>query len=178
MNLANKESCEITLYQLTRPLSKRLRRLCREVLLRLPPNWDIHRTLSFEESSECPTPGPGTIGYVSAHREEGGIGFPHELVQEQEPAQHWVVTLYVLHLDLLSDKAARYVIAHALGHVASGLQTEGLVVGMVPGSQASREQDEAAPQKTHHEEPIDPLTTPWGFSDEQQQFLSEAGVRR
>ena len=178
MNLENKEYGEITLRQLTRPLSKRMRRLCREVLIRLPPNWDKDRTLSFEESTECPTPTPGTIGYASAHREEGGIGFPHELVREREPGQHWVVTFYLLHLDLLSDKAVKYVIAHALGHIISGLQTDGLVVGVVPLSQVSGGQYEPAIQIGNHEDAVDPLTTPWGFSDELQQFLSETGVRR
>ena len=154
-------------------LSERMRRLCREVLDRIPPGFDENRTISIEESDEIPTPPGGGTGYASAGREEEGESFPFEMPPGVEPEQIWVVRLYRRNLDTLSDAAVRWVIVHELAHVASGLRTGSIVVGGVPVTQTAPGQYEPAPSKETLEDTADRIALQWGFSDERQCFLSE-----
>ena len=155
---------------------KRLRRLCREVLERLPVEWDAYREIAIEESDETPSPSSGSVGYASASRDEEGEeveSLPSEPLDGTEPEQSWVVTLYQKHLHLLSDTAIRWVIAHEFGHVASGLRTGSIVVGGVPVTQIAPGQYEPAVPKDQLEGAADSIALGWGFSQELQSFRAE-----
>lgn len=158
---------------LTSHLSERMKRLCRDVLERLPPDWDDHRTFDIGESDDRPSPRPGTVGYGSAGRDEEGESLQSELPPDVKPEQCWRVTLYVKHLALLSDQAVRWVIAHELGHVASGLRTGSLVIGDIPVTRVTADCYEPAPARNHHEDAADTIALGWGFTEELQRFLAE-----
>ncbi len=149
---------------------ERLRRLCREVLERLPVDWDEYREIAIEESDKTPSHSPCNVGYASASRNEEGESL---LPDGIEPEQSWVVTLYRMHLDLLPEAAIRWVIAHELGHVASGLRTGSIVVGGVPVTQIAPGQYEPAVPKDQLEGAADSIALGWGFSQELQSFRAE-----
>jgi len=67
--------------------------------------------------------------------------------------------------DLLSGPAARWVIAHELAHVVSGLRTGNLVIGGVPMTEMRPNYFEAASPKDKYEDAADMLTTSWGFTE-------------
>jgi len=161
---------------LTGDLSERIGRLCAEVLNRLPAGWDAYRTFDFLESEEVKYSGGEEADYVTfgtALRLEEGETFPSELPEGEEPEQCWDVTLYIAPLSWLSDSAACYVIAHELGHVASGLRTGSGVIGKVPMTQLQPGQYEPATPKDRHEDAADTIAMNWGFTNELQAFLSE-----
>jgi len=167
------ECRQFQINHMTEHLSERLKRLCREVLRRLPAGWDEYRTICFGESEDRPTPSPDTIGYASAHRDEEEESHEWELPPGVPPEQCWTITLYREHLALLSDEACRYVIAHELGHAASGLRTGGIVVAGRPYTQTAPGQYEPPPGKSQHEDAADRLALQWEFSEELQQFFRE-----
>ena len=140
---------------------ERYRRLVADVLWRLPEAWDAAREWSVEISSET-TP----RGYASARHEEG---------TEEETEQSWIVTLYPALLDQLSDAACRYVIAHEVGHVASGL-TQGSI--KIKGKwyskiKGTRDQYEEASTSEDHEDVAEKIAIEWGFSSDLTTFLKE-----
>ncbi len=142
-------------------LSERYRRLTQEVLCRLPWEWDVHCTWVIEESEKR-----SPQGYGSAHREEEGEG---------DCEQFWVVTLYPAMLDRLSDAACRWVIAHELAHVASGLPTGSIVIRGKPHTRIKGTVDEyqETASKVVHEDTADEIALEWGFSEEMQALLAE-----
>lgn len=87
-----------------------------EVLWRLPDGWDQHAHWYVEVGEEGSPLGPG-----SARRREEE--------EDDEGYQYWDVNLYPALLDRLSDPACRWVIAHELAHVASGIPTGSVVLG-------------------------------------------------
>ena len=173
VELSKAELQRIKLQQLTNHLSDRMSSLCTEVLQRLPDEWDEYLTLSFEESDETPEPSAGTIGYANAFREEEGESFPDELPDDIKQEQCWVVTLFIPHLNLLSDSSVKWVIAHELGHVASNLRTGSLTIGGVPITQIAPGEYEPAPSKDTHEDAAEGIALEWGFSNELQGFMTE-----
>ena len=61
MEMSEEEPQRIKLQQLTSHLSDRMKRLCAEVLQRLPDGWDENITFDFEESEETPELPESTI---------------------------------------------------------------------------------------------------------------------
>lgn len=158
---------------MTNHLSERMGRLCRTVLQRLPHDWDEFRTVDFQESNERPAPSTNTIGYASAIRHEESESLPSELPSGVDAEQCWSVTLYVEHLEQISDKAILYVIAHELGHVAAGLRSGSIVIGGIPMTQRAPGIYVSAHSKDHQENAADMMVMTWGFTAELQQFLAE-----
>jgi len=142
-------------------LPERYRRLTQEELYRLPWDWDRNCEWSVVGSDRR-----DPSGYGSVLRFEEGEG---DYIQE------WEVTLYPAMLDLLSDGACRWVIAHELAHVASGIPTGSVVID---GKAATRikgtvDQYQEAPSKAVHEDAADQIALEWGFSGEMQALVVE-----
>ncbi len=142
-------------------MSERYRRLVTEVLWRLPEGWDEARDW-FVESSPKSNP----RGYASAGHEEEFDG---------EIYQQWVITLYPALLELLSDVACRWVIAHEFGHVASGLSMGSISIDgtrFSPVKGTANEYEEAT-STDDHEDVAEGIAMEWGFSSELTTFLKE-----
>jgi hypothetical protein len=92
-------------------LSERYRLLATEVLLRLTSEWDSHAHWEMRE---------GGIEHEVDHHLAGSRLFEWVTAGPQ----HWEVVLCSAKLDHLPDPAVRGVIAHELGHVASGLPSD------------------------------------------------------
>jgi len=135
---------------------------------RLPPGWDEPRTFTVEI-------GPGSYGYGSALRfEEVEDLAPDDL--EGHGEQVWAVTLYPALLDNLSDSAVRWVMAHELGHVASGcvcgIVIDGRAVTRIPGT--TDQYREISPvEKDNNERLANAIARAWGFWAEEQEFRAE-----
>ncbi len=140
---------------------ERYRRLVADVLWRLPEDWDAARTWGVEFSDD-----PGPRGYASARREEEGEG---------EIEQLWFVTLYPALLDRLSDAACRWVIAHELGHVASGLPHGSVLIEGKPYTKVKGTTDEyeEAPATEDQEDVASKIAMEWGFTGELTVWLKE-----
>jgi hypothetical protein len=154
-------------------LSRRLRRLCRQVIDRLPSGWDQYRTISFEESAANPTPPGGGIGYANAWREEEGETLSQAMPPGTYPEQTWSVTFYPQNLDALSDEAVIWVIAHELGHVAAGLSCGIIVIGSTAMTRIGADTYIPAPPRADQEGAADRLALDWGFEGNFLRFIAE-----
>lgn len=132
-------------------LSPRYQRLVSEVLHRLPLGWNAGWIVRIEESGKTPFPVTGCIRYTSA-----------EVINEGRSARAWVLTLFTRHLDGLSDKAVRWVIAHRFAHFAS-CAPSGLSWRATRNRNAEKD-DRAADAQAHT----------WGFSEERRHFEEES----
>ena len=173
MDSSNEDVRHFQVNHLTGHLSERMRRLCRDVLLRLPEGWDEYRSFHIEESQDVPTQPGGKIGYANALRYEEAESLPSEMPDGVDIEQCWTVKLFVKHLALLSDVAVCWGIAHELAHIASGLNTGSMTIGNVPMTQVSPGHYEPAPPTDLLEEAANLTAESWGFSEERQRFLSE-----
>ncbi len=147
--------------RLSPTLPERYRKLASELVLGLPDDWDRDAVWNID-SSEDESP----HSYGSALRiedEEGDLG------------QYWEVTLFPALLDRLSDPACRWVIAHELAHVASGIPSGSVVIGGKPYTRIKGTPDryQEAPSKTVNEDAADEIAMGWGFSGELQAFLAD-----
>ena len=170
------ESQRMKIESLTVGLSGRFHVLCSEVLNRLPPEWDEFRNFDFQESQEVTNPGDqeGFVCFASSQRFEEEEGLPAELPDGEEADQNWEVTLYTNPLSGLTDAAAKWSIARALAHVASGLPTGSWVIGRIHMTQTEPGVYEPAPPKDRREDAADSMAMSWGFTNELQAFLREA----
>jgi peptidase M48-like protein len=150
-------------------LSGRYRTLLREVVDRLPNGWDEPRTFT------CATE-HGSPGYACALRfEEIEDMDPNDLEGHSE--QVWAVTFYPELLDKFSDAAVRWVIAHELGHVASGcvcgaIVVDGRAMTRIPGTTDQYREIDAV-EKDHNERLANAIARAWGFWSEEQAFRAE-----
>jgi hypothetical protein len=151
----------------------RIAALVRSVLKRLPDSWDLYRTFHFELSDRKPDK-----GYASCQRDEESDGSPEPGMPEGHYEQYWAVTLYRPWLTDFSDEASRWVIAHELGHVASGMATGCIVSGGRPGTRVSGTADEyreITPEETQAGEKVaDAIARAWGFWLEEEAFEAES----
>jgi hypothetical protein len=149
-------------------LSGRYRALFREVLDRLPNGWDDLRTFVFGIEQ-------GTPGYGCALRFEEGEDLARDDIEGHgEP--DWAVTLFPALLHRISDPAVRWVIAHELGHVASGcacgIVIDGRPVTLIPGT--TDQYREISPvEKDHNERLANAIARAWGFWEEERAFRAE-----
>jgi hypothetical protein len=150
----------------------RYRTLLRQVLDRLPEGWDDYRTFDVQLSDEMPE-----RGYASARRDEALESGNEDPIVEDNTAQVWEIILYRPWLDRFPDEAVAWVIAHELGHVASGIPcgigtNEGSPITRIPGTL-----DEyrliTPEERARHEGTADGIARDWGFSHEQEAFESE-----
>ncbi len=151
----------------------RYRGLARGVLRRLPESWDLYRTVSIELSGES-TP----RGYGSAGREEEGEGDERVSLLEGHNEQVWTVRLYPALLDPLSDEAVCWVIAHELGHVASGMACGSIVLQGRPYTRSVSGGAEMYREVTNEERAVgeklaDAIARAWGFWLEEEAFEAE-----
>lgn len=149
-------------------LTGRYRTLVREVLQRLPSGWDQSRTFTFEI-------GRGSPGY--------GCAFRFDEVEDLDlndlkghSQELWAVTLYPALLDKLAAPAVRWVIAHELGHVASGymcgVDIDGRPMTRIPGM--TDEYREISPIETYHNERVaNAIARAWGFWGDEAIFQDE-----
>ena len=137
--------------------------LAQAVLKHLPENWDLYRTYSFELSESLPF--------------EPGIGASAQRLEELETApdmirseQCWVITIYDQTLSTFSDDAVKWVIAHELGHVASGLPCGSLAIGRTHFTRIEGDtyRPITADEKEMHEFVADAIARAWGFWDEEE----------
>jgi hypothetical protein len=151
----------------------RIAALVHSVLERLPDSWDLYRTFDFELSDLKPD-----VGYASCLREEEAESGPLPGMPEGHHEQCWTVTLYRPWLAVFSDEASRWIIAHELGHVASGIACGSLVFGGRPYTRMSGTTDqyrEVTPEEKQGGEKIaDAIARAWGFWLEEEAFASEA----
>jgi hypothetical protein len=119
--------------------------------------------------------GQGAPGYACALRfEEVEDLDPDDL--EGHGEQLWQVTLYPALLDKLSDPAVGWVIAHELGHVASGcvcgIVIDGRPVTRIPGT--TDQYREISPAEKHKNEGLaNAIARAWGFWEEEEAFRAE-----
>lgn len=94
--------------------------------------------------------------------------------------QIWVVTLYDQQLSDLSDAAVKWVIAHELGHVASGLPCGSLSIGRLGYTRTSENVYRAitGAERELHEFVADAIARAWGFWEEEQVWVKEQGEER
>ena len=144
----------------------RYRRLINEVVRRLPDDWD-QGVVWRATASEDDAPGFAAVG--------GKASTPER-----------TVTLFVPNMDLLSDAACRFIIAHELGHVAPVLPPHAEVAGrqclLVDGRwRPSKLPPERLEQL--YEGAADRLAFDWGFGVEampsgERSKLSKTGSGR
>jgi hypothetical protein len=118
-------------------------RLVAEVFLRLPEGWDSHAHWML----------------VAANIESGVdvlLAGARLLEAESGDLQLWEVQLDPTRLERFSDAAVRWVIAHELAHVASGLPTD-----------KHRRDDVLGEDRADH------FATLWGFQEERDAFETE-----
>ena len=100
-------------------LPDRYARLAEDVVLSLPEEWDNHATWEIGIADAEWLASFGRVDaadtYAGARRVETDDN------EEGSDSQLWEVKLCPERIDGLSDAACRYLIAHELGHVASGL---------------------------------------------------------
>jgi hypothetical protein len=142
--------------------------MLRQVHERLPAGWDSPR--EFVVCVEA-----GTPGYACALRfEEIEDLDPDEIEGHEE--QVWTVTLYPEVLDRFSDAAVRWVIAHELGHVASGCVC-GVVIGARPMTRLPGTVDEyreiTDTEQRENERIANAIARAWGFWSEEAAFRDE-----
>jgi hypothetical protein len=125
-------------------LPPRYRRLAAEVLLRLPDGWDSHAHWTMGAGD---IPSEVDIYEAGARRLEGDL------------LQRWDVRLVPQMLDKYPDAAIRWVIAHELAHVATGLPSDPL------------ECDDAL-----CEDRADHLAALWGFQEDRDAYEAAKGV--
>ena len=146
----------------------RYRDLARGVLERLPQGWDDNRTYSIEVPTEEP-PMPGVC--ASAQRIE-------ELESETpDSEQCWIVKLYDQKLSGLSDAAIKWIIAHELGHVKSGLPCGSISIAGMGLTKVDAEPGQyrliMPKEKDNHEVVADLIARDWGFTAEEKICLDE-----
>jgi hypothetical protein len=139
-------------------LPDRYKRLCREVVFRLPSEWDSEVEWSVDTDRE---PSPG--GYANVLREEEAA----DLITPCE------ITLYPALMDRLSDAACRWVIAHEFAHAASGIPCGSITIDGKPHTRVKGTVDlyEQVPAKKVHEDAADRIAMDWGFTSELPAFL-------
>jgi hypothetical protein len=143
-------------------LPERYRRLAEEVVWRLPDGWDRHAHWYIEVGEREDPLGPGSARRYEEEEDDGG-------------SQHLEVQLYPALLDRLSDAACRWVIAHELVHVASGIPTGSVVIEGIPYTRVKGtvDQYQEALSVTVQEDAADVIALKWGFSEELQAYLAE-----
>ena len=146
--------------------------IAKAVLERLPEEWDLYRTYGFEVSTSPPS---SPDGFASSHRDE-------EL--EDEPdirnEQVWSITLYDQKLSTVPDAAVKWVIAHELGHVASGLPCGSLVLG---GSAYTRVSKDQYRPVTGYEGEVnelvaDTIARAWGWWEEEEAWVEHLDLKK
>ena len=146
------------------PPGSRYRVLLRRVLDLLPSGWDEFRTFRVLLEADRP------VGYASTLR--------HEVIEKyhgEKQTQTWEVTLYPDWLDPLSDQAVMWVIAHALGHVASGspcglVSVDGRrITGLRGTVDTHREIGDLEVEV--NEGTADAIARDWGFWQEEAAFI-------
>ncbi|MDO8475043.1 MAG: hypothetical protein Q7W02_02410 [Candidatus Rokubacteria bacterium] len=151
----------------------RYREVLRHVLTRLPEGWDYYRTLSVELSPEKPA-----RGIASSLREEELETAADDPPIEGHNEQVWTVTLFQPWLDGFSDLSVMWVIAHELGHVASGMACGSMALGGKPYTRVSGTNDhyrEKTPEEISGGEKVaDAIARAWGFWLEEETFEAEA----
>jgi Peptidase family M48 len=166
--MMNDEAFEAKFQMVAGALSGRYKAVVREVLQRLPDGWDEPRTFAIGIEQ-------GSPGYACALRfEEVETMDPDDL--EGHGEQDWQVTLYPALLDKLSDQAVRWVIAHELGHVASGCVC-GIVINgrahtRIPGT-TDQYREISTAEKERNERLANAIARAWGFWTEEQAFRAE-----
>jgi hypothetical protein len=148
------------------PEGSRYRGLLRRVLDWLPNGWAEFQTFGVVLEAGKP------LGYATA--------LPYRAVEspDGDEATHsestWVVTLYPEWLDPLSDQAVMWVIAHELGHVASGcpcgiVSADGRRVARLWGTvDTYREVGDLEIEV--NEGTADAIARDWGFHQEEAAF--------
>jgi hypothetical protein len=147
------------------PADSRYRALLRRVVEKLPDGWDEFRTYGVELEAGKPK------GHASALRFEAVESHGGE--DEARSEQTWVVTLYPEWLDGFNDTAVMWVIAHELGHVASGCRcgivVDGRRMTRAWGTEDSyREIGDA--EAEFNERMADSIARAWGFWQEEAAF--------
>ena len=139
------------------------KRLCREVVFRLPWGWDTDAewavTVDWDQN---------TRGYISVLREEkpaGGL------------ATNYMIAVYPTLMDRLSDCACRWVFAHEFAYIRSGFRCGSIVIRGKPYTRVSGSTNryEEGPPKNVQEDAADRIAMDWGFTSELTAFLAEYG---
>jgi hypothetical protein len=156
-------------------LPGRYREIVAGVLARLPDGWDYYRTVSFAVLETKPE-----RGYASCLREEALESSDDAPAIEGHHEQCWTVSLYTPWLDRMSEAAVAWVVAHELGHVASGMACGELVLGGRPFTRIVDSDDqyrEITPaEKDAGEKIADAIARAWGFWIEEEAFEEECGT--
>jgi hypothetical protein len=127
-------------------LSARYQCLANEVLGRLPSGWHADRVVRLEESRE------------TSHLPQGRPAVACTARLQFKSEEAWIVTLYTSCLDMLSDEAVRWILAHELGRVLSK-----------PDQSWRRKVNSTSTQDQRAEA----LALGWGFAGERRRFEQE-----
>jgi hypothetical protein len=152
--------------------------LAKEVLLRLPDEWDLYRTFELELT---PNPPSRKDGYASCYTPEEDDETSHHVLGGREE-QFWIVTLYEPSIRSLSDAAVKWVVAHELGHVVAGLPCGSLTVGGKPYTKVKSAPGEEFYREITREEGdinekiADLIGRAWGFWDEEETWFNETSL--
>jgi len=153
--------------------------LAKDVLEKLPSDWDNPREYVFHVV-DTPPPNPDGLGCSRLQNEEEWTTEPVGLQGHEE--QVWDVTLYASRLDQFSDGAVKWVIAHELGHVASGLPCGTIVIGRVALTKSlgatnyeGQKVYQSITQKDQDfmERAANLIARAWGFWEEEKTFYEE-----
>lgn len=146
--------------------------LAREVLERLPDGWDYCREYDLEVSESPP---PKADIFAGALRLEDNETSPDDPRGEQV----WTVTLFDQQLVDLPGPAIKWVIAHELGHVASGLPCGSFARGSIAYTRTSENIYRAITKNERElgEVVADAIARAWGFWEEEQALVKEVKER-
>jgi hypothetical protein len=143
-------------------IPQRYKRLGSEVALAIPEGWDDHAEWTVDVGSM-----------------ENPRGYASVLPFEEDPgdlARLYMVQIFPSLMDRLSDSACRWVIAHALAHIASKLRFGSIVIQGVPHTELHKDEYVPVPPKSVQEDAANNISLGWGFDREMQAFLIEDGV--
>jgi hypothetical protein len=138
---------------------ERYKRIAMEVALSLPEGWDDRAEWDVEVGSDehprC---------YASTLAEEEAAG---------ETCTPYVIKIYPLMMDRLSESACRWVFAHEFAHIASKIRMGSIVVDGKPYTRTHGNEYKEAPSRNVHEDAADKIALDWGFDRELMSFLAE-----
>jgi hypothetical protein len=147
-------------------LPERYRRLCCEVLVKLPSGWD--QAADWIVIVDLPEAGESDdYGSIRDEEETSDDGI----------RLYTVIKIYLDQMDRLSDAAWGWVIACKFAHVASRLlhgtiTVRGKLYSQVPGAVDEYEETPATANVVHMDT-ADRIAMGWGFSAELAAFLAE-----